>query len=109
MAAVIELTEAAAAKVKELLAQEERDDRVLRLAVDDGGCSGMRYRLLFDEAGEADETTEQHGVRVAVDSEAVQYVSGTTIDFSSGLNESGFKILNPRASATCGCGESFSA
>lgn len=106
--AMISLTEAAAEKVRELLAREGRGAQVLRLRVIDGGCSGMRYDLSFDgEVGADDRESEQHGVRVVVDAESVPYVEGTTIDFASDLNDSGFKIENPRAQGTCGCGESF--
>ena len=105
--AVISLTETAASKVKDLLAREA-SRKALRLRVIDGGCSGMRYELSFDdELADADFASEQHGVRVIVDAESARFVEGTTIDFASDLNDSGFKIQNPRAQSTCGCGESF--
>ena len=68
----------------------------------------MRYELVFDdERRDGDDESEQHGLRVVVDPESAAYLEGTSIDFVDDLNESGFKIVNPRAETTCGCGESF--
>ena len=105
---IVTLTEAAAVKARELLEKTESPGDALRVRVIDGGCSGMRYELLFDgETGETDSVFEQHGLRVVVDSESATFLADTTIDFVEGLNEAGFKIENPNASTTCGCGESF--
>ena len=102
------LTENAAGKVKELLVQEGRDDIALRVAVQPGGCSGLRYAMyLDDQVGEADETQEQFGVRLVIDRMSVPYLSQATIDFVDSLEASGFTIDNPMAQGTCACGHSF--
>jgi iron-sulfur cluster assembly accessory protein len=105
---VVEVTEAAAGKAKQLLEREDRAGDALRLRVVDGGCSGMRYELIFDgELRDDDQESQQFGLRVLVDAESATYLEGTSVDFVDDLNESGFKIINPRADTTCGCGESF--
>ncbi|MEZ4218153.1 MAG: iron-sulfur cluster assembly accessory protein [Myxococcota bacterium] len=105
---VVSITPAAAAKAIALLAKSPSPGDALRVRVVDGGCSGMRYELVFDGAiGANDEQSEQHGLRVVVDRESAGHLEGTTVDFVDDLNESGFKIENPRAQTTCGCGESF--
>lgn len=105
----LQLTEAAVEKAKSLLASSEHAAGGLRVAVRNGGCSGMRYELLFDDAcGDEDEELEFAGLRVWVDAESAPYLEDITIDFSDALNDPGFKIENPGASETCGCGESFS-
>ncbi len=107
---VITLTDTAAVKVKQLLERDERPGYGLRLKVVGGGCSGLRYQLMFDDkAGEWDEETEQGGVRVLVDPKSAVYLAGCTVDYTDDLNASGFKIENPNAANTCGCGESFGA
>ncbi len=104
----ITLTEAAATKVKELLEQEGQPEVVLRVAVQPGGCSGLRYSMyLDDKVGEADVTETQHGVRVAVDKMSVPYLREAKIDFVDTLEASGFTIDNPMAQGTCACGHSF--
>jgi iron-sulfur cluster assembly protein len=107
--ALVSLTPTAAAKVKELMAEEpEGEALVLRVAIQGGGCSGFQYGLGFDTApADGDEILEQEGVRVVVDPFSAPYLQGATIDFLSGLQESGFKIDNPNATASCGCGHSF--
>lgn len=106
---VLELTEAAATKAKRLLASSEFPSGALRVHVKDGGCSGMRYELLFDENRlEGDAELEFFGLPVWIDPESATFLEGITIDFSDDLNDAGFKIQNPGASETCGCGESFS-
>lgn len=109
--AVIEVTDVAAERIYELL---EKDDKLathsLRMKVVGGGCSGLRYELIFDDhRNDADSVIEAHGVRIVVDEKSALYLMGTTLDFVDTLNESGFKMHNPSASTTCGCGESFSA
>jgi iron-sulfur cluster assembly protein len=106
---LIGLTERAAAKIKELQADEpEGDAAVLRVAVQGGGCSGFEYALGFDRAvQEGDHELEQFGVRVVVDPFSAPYLQGAQIDFLDGLQESGFKIDNPNVSSACGCGHSF--
>ena len=105
----VSLTPTAAAKIKELLAEEpDGATMVLRVAIQGGGCSGFQYGLGFDtEPAEGDEVTEHHGVRVAIDPHSAPYLKGATVDFLTGLEESGFKIDNPNASSSCGCGHSF--
>jgi iron-sulfur cluster assembly protein len=107
---LITLTEPAATKLKQLLESNAREGDALRLRVAGGGCSGLRYELQFDnQVGELDEEFEQHGVRILVDTKSALHLAGTTLDYTDGLNEAGFKIVNPNAKSTCGCGESFSA
>ena len=104
----LRLTEAASEKAKRLLAASEHAGGALRVAVKNGGCSGMRYELLFDgDRGEGDDELEFAGLRVWVDAESARFLDGITIDFSDDLNDAGFKINNPGATETCGCGESF--
>ena len=104
----MQLTEGAAGKVKELLVQEGREDIALRVAVQPGGCSGLRYAMyLDDQVGEADTTQEQFGVRLVIDRMSVPYLSQATIDFVDTLEASGFTIDNPVAQGTCACGHSF--
>lgn len=104
----VDVTEEAAEKAKTLLAGSEYPKGALRVKVIDGGCSGMRYELAFDDDVRGDdEETNQFGLRVLVDSESAEYLKGCRVDFSDALNDSGFKIENPQASTTCGCGESF--
>ena len=109
--AVIEVTDAAAERIRMLL---EKDGKLashfLRLKVVGGGCSGLRYELAFDDRQrETDSVIETHGVKIAVDEKSALYLMGTTLDFVDTLNETGFKMGNPNASTTCGCGESFAA
>jgi iron-sulfur cluster assembly protein len=106
---VLTLTPTAASKVLELMAEDpEGDVAVLRVAIQGGGCSGFQYGLGFDrDAVEGDLEFDQHGVRVVVDPFSAPYLQGATVDFLDGLQESGFKIENPNAVASCGCGHSF--
>lgn len=107
--AILELTEAAADKAKALLASSQQPNGALRVAVKNGGCSGMRYELLFDETRqEGDAELEFFGLAVWVDPESAGFLENITIDFTEDLNGAGFKIQNPGATETCGCGESFS-
>ena len=105
---MISLTENAAGKVKELLTEEGRDDIALRIAVQPGGCSGLRYAMyLDDQVTEKDQTEEQFGVRLVIDKMSVPYLSQATIDFVDSLEASGFTIDNPAAQSSCACGSSF--
>ena len=107
-ARMLTLTETAADKVKELLVQEGRSDIALRVAVQPGGCSGLRYAMyLDDEVSEKDVTDEQHGVRVVIDRMSVPYLDQAKIDFLDTLEQSGFTIDNPMAQGSCACGHSF--
>ena len=103
----LSLTESAATKIKQLLA-EEPEVGVLRIAIQGGGCSGFQYGLGFDRGpAEGDLEFEMHGVQVVVDPFSAPYLTGATIDWLDGLQESGFKIDNPQATSSCGCGHSF--
>ena len=106
---LITLTPVAAQKVKELLAEEpDGDSLVLRVAIQGGGCSGFQYGLGFDSSSvEGDLELELEGVPVVVDPFSAPYLQGTTIDFLNTIQESGFKIENPNAVSSCGCGHSF--
>jgi iron-sulfur cluster assembly protein len=106
---LVALTERAAAKIKELQAEDpDGDASVLRVAVQGGGCSGFEYALGFDQgAQEGDHELEAHGVRVVVDPFSAPYLRGAQIDFLDGLAESGFKVENPNVVSSCGCGHSF--
>jgi iron-sulfur cluster assembly accessory protein len=105
---MIRLSETAAGKVKELLEQEGQADVVLRVAVQPGGCSGLRYAMyLDDQVGDSDISADQHGVRVVVDRMSAPYLKEATIDFVDTLEASGFTIDNPVAQGTCACGHSF--
>ncbi len=106
--ALVTLTESAAAKVKELMAEEPVGEAaVLRIAVQGGGCSGFEYALGFDSgAQEGDHAIDAFGVPVVVDPFSAPYLQGTEIDFLDGL-QGGFAINNPNVSSACGCGHSF--
>ncbi len=103
---LVSLTPTAADKIRELMAEDpEGESSVLRVAIQGGGCSGFQYGLGFD-AGPVDDdaTIKQHGVTIVIDPYSAPYLKGATIDFLTGLEESGFKIDNPNAQASCGCG-----
>ena len=106
---VLTLTERAAEKIRGLQAEEPGGDAaVLRVAIQGGGCSGFEYALGFDRgAQEGDHELEFHGVKVVVDPFSAPYLQGSTVDFLETLQESGFKIENPNATSSCGCGSSF--
>ncbi|MGD0946031.1 MAG: iron-sulfur cluster insertion protein ErpA [Candidatus Binatia bacterium] len=107
---VLQLTEAAAERVKVALRREGLVDHALRVAVAGGGCSGFQYSLSFDNSVRPGDTmVEQWGVRMVVDATSVQFLHGTTIDYVESLHGAGFKFINPRVTRTCGCGSSFSA
>ena len=104
------LSDPAAEKVKALLAQEGRDDLALRVAVQPGGCSGLRYQLFFDERSLDGDAVQSYGdgsVKVVVDRMSVPYLAGATIDFVDTIEKQGFTIDNPNAGGSCACGESF--
>jgi len=106
---LISLTPFAAAKIKELMAEEpDAESLVLRVAIQGGGCSGFQYGLGFDSGpADGDHELRLEGVRVVVDPYSAPYLRGATVDFLTGLQESGFKIDNPNAVSSCGCGHSF--
>lgn len=103
-------TDAAAAKVKDLLAEEGNPELKLRVFVQGGGCSGFQYGFTFDETINDDDTTiDKEGVQLLVDPMSFQYLMGAEIDYKDDLEGSQFVIRNPNANSTCGCGSSFSA
>jgi iron-sulfur cluster assembly accessory protein len=106
---VISLTPGAAEEVKNILTQPENAGKNLRIYVEQGGCSGMQYSMIFDEKRADDLSTEMHGVSVLVDPFSAKYLRGTVVDFSHDLTGGGFKISNPNAKQSCGCGKSFEA
>jgi len=104
----INLTAKAATKVSSLLEQEGRDDLKLRIAVQPGGCSGLRYQLYFDERqADGDIVRDFSGVQVVTDKMSAPYLSGATIDFVDTIEKQGFTIDNPNATGSCACGDSF--
>ncbi|RSM35829.1 iron-sulfur cluster assembly accessory protein [Amycolatopsis balhimycina DSM 5908] len=104
----VTLTDAAAAKAKALLEQEGRDDMHLRIAVQPGGCAGLRYQLFFDERTlDGDLFRDFDGMKVAVDRMSAPYVSEAVIDFVDTIEKQGFTIDNPNATGSCACGDSF--
>lgn len=106
--AVMALTDKAAAKVAEFLAAEDNPEFFLRVAVQPGGCSGLRYALYFDDRKlEGDEETLYGDVAIRVDRMSAPYLRGATLDWLETLEQSGFQIQNPNAGGTCACGDSF--
>ena len=103
-------TEKAKDRILELRKEEGHPDAAnIRVSVKGGGCSGLMYDLGFDEKiNPVDQVFEDKGVKILVDKKSLLYLLGTTLDFSDGLNGKGFQFINPNASRTCGCGESFS-
>ncbi|MBX3733367.1 MAG: iron-sulfur cluster assembly accessory protein [Verrucomicrobiae bacterium] len=105
---VVTLTHAAARHIATMQAEAaENSGKPLRVYVEAGGCSGMQYGMQFDELRDGDLSSEQQGVRVVVDPFSANYVRGSVIDFSDALTGGGFKINNPNAQSSCGCGKSF--
>jgi len=106
--AQINLTAAAADAVQELLVKRDQSDLALRVFVSGGGCSGFQYGMaLEDNIRETDIVTEQHGVKLVIDDISIKYLDGATVDYVDEVMGSGFKIENPNAVSTCGCGSSF--
>ena len=107
---IVVLTEAALQEVRRLLEVQGIEDGGLRLGVKGGGCSGLSYTINFDEKiGEFDTVCERDGVKVIVDAKSAIYLTGMQLDYQKDLVSGGFKFINPNATKTCGCGESFSA
>ena len=106
---MIQISEAAAKKIKALRVEEGREpDQPLRVEVKKGGCSGLSYKLNFDdEIKPEDKVFEQYGEKVVVDKQSFMYLIGLTLDYDGGLNGKGFVFNNPNASKSCGCGASF--
>ena len=106
---IVHLTPSAAEEVKSLLGKPENAGKTLRVYVEQGGCSGMQYAMTFDEKRPDDASADMHGVSVVVDPFSLQYIRGAVVDFSDSLTGGGFKISNPNAKQSCGCGKSFTA
>lgn len=105
---MVTLSDRAAQEVKGLLEQQEKPDAMLRVFVAGGGCSGFQYGMsLEEEASEGDQTFEVNGVKVVVDPRSVLYIEGAEIDYVDSMMGGGFKIDNPNAATSCGCGQSF--
>lgn len=106
---MISVTEKAKERIANLRVEEGKsENHNIRVSVKGGGCSGLMYDLGFDaEIKPADQVFEDKGIKILVDKKSLLYLLGTTLDFSDGLNGKGFQFINPNASRTCGCGESF--
>ena len=105
---MISVTDKAQQKIQQLQFEQQAQNKHIRVAVRGGGCSGLMYDLDFDSTlTPTDQIFEDKGVKIAVDKKSLLYLAGTTLDFSDGLNGKGFQFINPNASRTCGCGESF--
>jgi iron-sulfur cluster insertion protein len=107
---LITVTEAAAAKIRELLTEEGKSESGLRVFVQGGGCSGFQYGLMIEEGGGVgDQLFESNGVKLFVDPVSISYLKGAEVDFVDTITGGGFTIKNPNATSTCGCGQSFNA
>ena len=105
---MIKLTSSAEKYLRNIIETKDlTDETVLRLWVSKGGCAGMEYQMKLTEAEPDDTVIESNGVKVSVDLDSIPYLEGSTLDYSDNLNDSGFKLLNPNASRSCGCGTSF--
>lgn len=105
----IQMTDAAANKVKSLITEEENPELKLRVYITGGGCSGFQYGFTFDEKiNDGDTVVEKNGVTMVVDPMSLQYLVGGSVDYTEGLEGSRFTVSNPNATTTCGCGSSFS-
>ena len=105
---MINVTDNAVRQLQTLLrAQNENSQKGLRVQVAKGGCSGLNYEMTLDEKKDGDAVVERDGMHFFIDSESIPYLRGATLDFSGGLTGAGFRVVNPNASRTCGCGTSF--
>ena len=107
---MINVSETAASKINELLAEENKANSGLRVFVQGGGCSGFQYGLMIEENGQGagDQVFESHGVKLFIDPISIRYLTGAEVDFVDTITGGGFTIKNPQATSTCGCGSSFS-
>ena len=103
----VSLTPNAVDEVKSLLTKPENTGKNLRLYIEQGGCSGMQYGMVFDEKRDGDLVAEDNGVSVLIDPVSLNSLRGAVVDFSDSLTAGGFKITNPNARQSCGCGKSF--
>jgi iron-sulfur cluster assembly protein len=105
---MINVTDNAVRQLQSLLpAQEENSQKGLRVQVAKGGCSGLHYEMTLDEKKDGDAVVERDGMQFFIDGESISHLRGATLDFSGGLTGAGFRVVNPNASRTCGCGTSF--
>ncbi len=105
---MIEVTQKAVSKIREIMREENKSDSFIRIGIKGGGCSGFTYVLdIDDNKTEGDQLYEYDDVKVIIDSKSVVYLAGTQLDYTDGLNGSGFVFNNPNATKTCGCGNSF--
>lgn len=105
---MLHITESAAEQLRSLAAERSlADTQALRLSVDRGGCAGLQYGMEFGEKQEGDEICEEHEARVFVDGGSLEHLDGCTLDYADDLTGAGFRIVNPRAARSCGCGTSF--
>ena len=106
---MINITDSAKQRLLTLLKNEEGSKTYVRVGVESGGCSGLSYKLSFDDIkNEDDELIENNGIKLIINKKSVLYLVGTSLEFSDGINGKGFVFNNPNANRTCGCGESFS-
>ena len=104
---MITITESAAVKIKQLMPDGDTE-YALRMSITGGGCSGLQYQMGFEEGSEAgDQVLTSNGIKVYIDRKSALYLAGVEVDYLDSLMESGFKITNPNATTTCGCGQSF--
>lgn len=105
---MISVSEKALGKIKEILQAEQKPESLIRVGIKGGGCSGFTYILdIEDRQKESDQLFDFNGVKLVIDSKSVIYLAGTELDYTDGLNGSGFIFNNPNATRTCGCGSSF--
>ncbi len=104
---MIQLTESAVRNLHALIAEKGEPGKGLRIFVEKGGCAGLQYGMTLDEPSEDDAVIEEGGVKVIVDSESAGFVRGSTLDYSDDLAGAGFRLMNPNAARSCGCGTSF--
>lgn len=106
---MIDVTESAVRQLRSLLQGQEAGGKGLRVQIAKGGCSGLQYEMLLDERKSGDAVVERDGVEFFVDAESATMLKGSTLDYHDGLTGTGFRIVNPNATRTCGCGTSFEA
>lgn len=104
----VQLTDSAVEKVTEIMVQEKQEGKALRIYVEGGGCSGFQYGFSFDDPRDTDEVIEYKGFRLLIDPFSMNYLDNAQVDYVDGLYGAGFRISNPNASGSCGCGHSFS-
>jgi iron-sulfur cluster assembly accessory protein len=106
---MLTITDAAARQIKILVEQEGHTEAGLRIFIEPGGCSGLQYTMQISQAKEGDQAVESEGSSIFLDESSATYLKGSTIDYSDSLSATGFRIENPNAKQTCGCGTSFEA